>query len=529
VPRLPRQSKTPKPHGFTEAQISARASALWQQRGEDSTDQENWADAIRDLQREQAIRQASRPLRRLWWRTGLGTPLQRMWHWTGIKEKKGWDFLQLLVAPLVLAVIGLGLQEYVKEHDQQVADAKVQQDRQLTDAKANQDRQLADNKAKQDQQLADNKAKQDTLVKYLDQMAESMKDDLLTAKPGDKRFIVAQARTVLALQSLDKKRQHLVIQFLSASGLNDQPDYNWQPRDKRYQLNPLPSKARVLLYRAQLSKANLVNSDLSGAVLVGANLENADLSCNLSESRTLDQCSDLSGTDLRGVDLWGADLSGANLWGANLWGADLWGANLSGADLRGANFSKANLFFANFYDALLEGANLRGADLRSTFFWDADLKSNDFSGANLENVFFQSADFSGADFSGASLRGASLRDSKFSGANFHSADLRGANLSFALLQHAKLSKANLSGAILLNTDLRQATELTPLQLEEGNPPFLCNVALPRGLTVNPNRDCDRLPQVLLERYPTLFNTLREAQNLVNRWRQQKWTDEPPRK
>jgi len=123
-----RPPKRPQPHSFSEEQISAKAKALWKQRGADSTDAENWADAISELQREQAIKRVLKPVRRLWWRTGLGTPLQRWWQWTGVREKKGWDFLQLLVAPLVLAVIGLGLQEYVKQHDQQVAEAKVQQD-----------------------------------------------------------------------------------------------------------------------------------------------------------------------------------------------------------------------------------------------------------------------------------------------------------------------------------------------------------------------------------------------------------------
>ncbi len=431
---MPQPPKSPKPHPFTEEQIRARAKALWERRGEESTDAENWDDAIRELYRERAVKRVTRPLRRVWWRTGLGTPLQRWWEWTGVKEKKGWDFLQLLVAPVLLGAIALGLQEYVKEHDQKLADAKVQQD----------------------QQLADDKAKQDTLVKYLDQMADSLQHGLLKTKPGDDQFIVAQSRTVLALQSLDRTRQHLVVQFLSASGLNDRPDPNWQPRDKQGQPNPLPAKSRVLLYQAQLTKANLGNSDLSGAVLVNANLEVANFGCNPPESRKPDQCSDLRDADLRGADLYRANLSGANL---------------SYADLRGAN---------------LLVVNLRGANL-----WNADLGITILSGADL----------SGADLSGADL---------------NSADLNSANLN----------SANLNSAVLLATDLRQAGELTPQQLEGESPPLLCNVALPKGFTVNPNRDCDRIAPVLLKSYQS-FKTLKDAEAFVNRLRQLKWTDEPP--
>ena len=393
---MKRPSKPPQPYPFTEEQISAKAKALWEQRGADSTDTENWQDAIQALKREQAVRRVTRPLKRLWWKTGLGTPLQRWWRWTGLREKKGWDLATSISIPLVLF---LGSQYFTSQNN----------DKQQT---------LADERTHQERQLADDKSKQDTLVKYLDQMADSLQHGLLKAKPGDDQFIVAQSRTVLALQSLDRKRQHLVIQFLIASGLNERPDGDWRPRDKQGQHNPLPAKSRVLLYRAQLSKANLINSDLSGAVLLGANLDRANLGCHPLESQDPGQCSDLSLADLRR--------------------AKLNGANLSHADLSEADLSGANLY----------GANLRSADL-----------------------------------------------------------------TFVRLSSANLSNANLSGAVLLSTDLRQAKGLTTQQLEGGDLSYLCGVALPQGLTVNPNRDCDRLPPFLLRLYPEVYKTLKDVRTM----------------
>lgn len=393
--------KPPKPRPFTEEQIRARAKALWSQRGEDSTDAENWADAIKEMYRERALKRVTKPLRRWWWRTGLGSPLQRWWEWTGIKEKKGWDFLQLLIAPVLLGAIALGLQEYVKEHDQKVAD---------------------------------DKAKQDTLVKYLDQMADSMKDDLLTAKPGDKRFIVAQARTVLALQSLDKKRQHLVVQFLQATGFNKVGKQRPLGKDGMVHLR---SGEKVLLFQAQLSKANLVNSDLSGAMLISVNLEYANLGCKPPEGLDPIQCSDLSGTNLRAADLKGADLSGANLFGAKISDANLWGANLQGANLKGSLLASNNIKLANF------------------------------TGADLE------------------------------------------------------------GAIIISTDFSQAVGLTSQQLEGSRGPFFCHVGLPKGVPINPNRDCDRMPQLLLQRYRDKLKTLEEAEMIFKWYRRQRWPDSMP--
>ena len=62
--------------------------------------------------------------------------------------------------------------------------------------------------------------------------------------------------------------------------------------------------------RANLSQANLVFADLSGADLRDANLSQANL-----------VYADLSGADLRDANLEWANLSGANLVGANLSGA----------------------------------------------------------------------------------------------------------------------------------------------------------------------------------------------------------------
>ena len=63
-------------------------------------------------------------------------------------------------------------------------------------------------------------------------------------------------------------------------------------------------------------------------------------------------------------DLSRANLIGANLSRANLSRANLSGANLSRADLSRANLSRANLSGANLSRADLSGANLRWADLR---------------------------------------------------------------------------------------------------------------------------------------------------------------------
>jgi len=221
-----------------------------------------------------------------------------------------------------------------------------------------------------------------------------------------------------------------------------------------------------LLLNFRRANRNTKTADLSGAQLCGADLINANL----------------SDADLSGADLSGADLINANLSGAEICGADLSGAEICGADLSGANLSGADLINAN-----LSGANLSGANLRY-----------------------------------ANLSGVNLRYANLSGANLKYANLSDADLNCTLLSDANLSDANLSGALLFFVNSRQVQNLEPLQLQAQHKPFLCNVALPsysHQPKVNPNRDCDRIPQLLSVRYNI---SLEEAQGIVNEARQHRW-------
>jgi hypothetical protein len=84
---------------------------------------------------------------------------------------------------------------------------------------------------------------------------------------------------------------------------------------------------RLVLYHANLTRADLAGLDFAAAYLVRVLLTGADL----------------QDADLHSAILSFADLTGANLSGVNLSGARLYEADLTGADLTGANFLDANL------------------------------------------------------------------------------------------------------------------------------------------------------------------------------------------
>ena len=217
-----------------------------------------------------------------------------------------------------------------------------------------------------------------------------------------------------------------------------------------------------------------------------------------------------------------ADLSGAELCGADLINANLSGADLSGADLINADLSSADLSSADLSGADLSGADLINANLSSAELCGADLINANLSGADLINANLSGTDLINANLSGANLSGANLRYANLSGANLKYANLSGADLNCTLLRDANLSDANLSGALLFFVNSREVQNLEPLQLQAQRSPFLCNVALPsysHQRKVNPNRDCDRIPQLLSDRYNI---SLEEAQGIVNEARQHRW-------
>jgi uncharacterized protein YjbI with pentapeptide repeats len=112
--------------------------------------------------------------------------------------------------------------------------------------------------------------------------------------------------------------------------------------------------------------------------------------------------------DLSGADLTGVTLSKANLVGTDFSRAILTWADLDGADLTGANLKRTTIGFTNLNWAILREANLQGADLFASVFWGTD-----FSNANLRNTNLRFAVFSGVTLVGTDFYKASLGPTVF--------------------------------------------------------------------------------------------------------------------
>jgi uncharacterized protein YjbI with pentapeptide repeats len=388
--------------------------------------------------------------------------LWRVWKWTGIAEKKGWDFLQLLVIPVVLGLLGLWFNN--------AADMR-------------------------EQNLAKEQNRQDALVKYINEIAENIYSK---QKNQTERISLLQAKTRATLQLLreDPERRDILITFLRESELLDIPEQKEsEPKPLLFEEINLRkadlSQAdlrRVKLTKADLSNATLRAIHLNDADLKEANLSGADLSSN--EPTWLDvliRKIDGKNDTEKQTTLIKTNLKGAYLINAKLYGANLTKANLIGANLKNVSFNQKTKFDYALY-------NSEDPNNKTKFPEDFDpsnekmievcsskelqlpqdqmdlLKGVDLSDLKLTKIVLKNANLEGVDLSGSDLVGAVLDDTNLTGATMEGTDLTA----------AELKKADLT-----NVDLRTTKGVNRENLL--NEATLCNTTLPNGEVIN--KDC----------------------------------------
>ncbi len=237
------------------------------------------------------------------------------YQWTGLGEaelpkqenveyrpkKTLWDWLQLLIVPFALVVIGFLF--------------TVQQD-------ARQQK-IEDQRAQAAQELEEQRAQDEALQAFLDQMGQLLLEkDLRTSEEGSEVRTLAKARTVTALQRLDANHNRIILRFLR----------------------------EAKLIRGGHSVVNLTNADLQGAELRGADLNSINL-----------EGADLTGADLTGANLSYTYLHSTQLERANLQRADLTAAVLN--DAKDTDDPPANLQGADLTSAVLKGAKVTDEQL----------------------------------------------------------------------------------------------------------------------------------------------------------------------
>ena len=435
-----------------------------------------------------------------------------------------WDWLQLLLIPVVLAIVAFSFNA---------------------------------GQASMNHQLEQQSNQEQVVDTYLNQMSNLLLQyHLHDSQLSDPIRAIAQATTLTALDRLDGEHKNIIILFLYRADLLK---YHYYKHGEKECIDrSLPNKFSneqpiitlsqgniegVTINNLKLSCIDLHNMNLEGSNFSTSLLDRADLGLSLAMNADFSHAS-MKAANLYYLDLSEAHLQGALLQYANMTGiclshARLDGAALQHADLRAYTHSvnyatlfcgqhdNATLTPANLSDAVLTQANLTGADLTQANLTGADLSGADLSGANLDKAVLKGTRYnskeilvkdsqgkylievlpttwpqgfnpkaaeatenntlSGADLSGVDLSGADLYDANLSGANLSGTSLSGANLSDTSLSGANLSGASLNGAFLWGAYLSGAdlsganlsnAKITQAQLNEAK--SLKGATMPNG-------------------------------------------------
>ncbi len=245
------------------------------------------------------------------------------------QPKRLWNLIQLLLIPLVLALVGFGFTAR-----QNSTSLEISQKQHDSDQRIAADNRKADLERQEDQQ------RETTLKACMSEIEDLLFNKHLRAsKTDDEVRVVARAEVLSALRQLDGERRGVLIQFLSEAVL----------------VVGIGNDVIIDLSFARLGGADLRFAILSHAHLSGDDLRGADL-----------YAADLDHADLRAADLSGAGLKDADLEGALLDFTTLVRADLSGADLRGANLADVGVA-NNLGKAILPGAkyNTKGTQVKN--------------------------------------------------------------------------------------------------------------------------------------------------------------------
>ncbi len=214
--------------------------------------------------------------------------------WTGFGPRDGtegqavpgktlWDWLELLIVPIVLAAGA-----FLLDGSRRRSDQRLERDRQ----------------------------RQQVLDAFFSDISELLLSGGLTdSEQRSSARTLARTRTLIALRQLDGGRKAQLLQFLYEGGL-------------------IGSNPVIEMVGADLSGALLDEASLRGAVLRGVYFNGASI------RRATLAAADLRGSSFSRVDFYKADLTNASLAQADLDRANFEAANLKNADLRDVDLSE---------------------------------------------------------------------------------------------------------------------------------------------------------------------------------------------
>jgi len=220
--------------------------------------------------------------------------------WSGFQKKSFWDWLQLLIVPLMLAFGGLYVNYAFETRDKQIAEDGKQQEL------------LKDYFSKMQTLIVETKKSKDSQPKIVEtkKSVETTKSKDSQPNPDGSPLLpefipIAQALTLAVLDELDGKRKGKVISYLADSKL-----ITANIKDQK-------SKPVIDLRKANLKKIVLEDVSLDGLSITGADMTEAKLTEVILTNSNLVSSKFINAT-LDTVDFSGSKLGNSNFYDADL-------------------------------------------------------------------------------------------------------------------------------------------------------------------------------------------------------------------
>jgi hypothetical protein len=253
--------------------------------------------------------------------------------WSGFQKKSFWDWLQLLIVPLMLALGAFYLSSAADFRDSQIAQERKQQEI------------LTDYFSKMQGLIVETKKSKQTPGSKESNSEERL---LLEFRP------TAKALTLSVLEQLDGKRKGKVITYLAESQLITVDN------------NKLYPQPEIKLDGANLKEIVLENVDLYGII----DMKNKDQIIN-------------------GIKINNANMKGANLSKVNLFKSNLMGSNLQNATLKNVDFTGSTMVDSRFINGQIIDVNFTDVKLGKTIFDNVKLENITISDkTNFDNACF---------------------------------------------------------------------------------------------------------------------------------------------
>jgi uncharacterized protein YjbI with pentapeptide repeats len=264
--------------------------------------------------------------------------------WSGFQKKSFWDWLQLLIIPLMLALGAFYLNSAADFRDYQIAQEQKHQEI-LTDYFSKmQDLIVETKKSKQTPGSKESNSEERLLLEFR---------------------TTAQALTLSVLEQLDGKRKGKVITYLAESQLITANNDNQSSLPEVENDNP-SSLPEIKLNGANLKEIVLKNVDLYSII----DMKNKDRIIN-------------------GIKINNANMERANLSKVNLFKSDLMGSNLENATLQNVNFAGSTMKSSRFINGQITDVDFTGVNLSETIFDNIKLENIKISDkTNFDNACF---------------------------------------------------------------------------------------------------------------------------------------------